>query len=37
MPKAIPAWENIYTNFKYKDNNFRRIIVKMPFYVPDKL
>ncbi len=30
-PKAITAWENIYTNFKSKDNSFWKTIFKMPF------
>ncbi len=30
-PRAISAWENVYTNFKGKDNNFWKIIFKMTF------
>ena len=30
-PKAIIAWENIYTNFKFKDKDFWQTIFKMPF------
>ncbi len=30
-PRAITAWENIYTNFKGNDNNFWKTIFKMPF------
>ncbi len=31
MPRAITAWENVYTNFKGKDINFWRMIFKIPF------
>ncbi len=31
LPKAISSWENIYINFKYKDDNFWNTIFKMPF------
>ncbi len=31
MSKAITAWENIYTNFKSKDNSFWKTIFKIPF------
>ncbi len=31
MPKAITAWENIYTNFKSQDCCFWKTIFKMPF------
>ncbi len=31
LPKAISLWENIYINFKNKDDNFWKTIFKMPF------
>ncbi len=31
IPKAITAWENIYTNFKSKDCSFWKSIFKMTF------
>ncbi len=31
MPKAIIAWENIYTNFIFKGDSFWKTIFKMPF------
>ncbi len=31
MPKAITAWENIYTNFKSKDSSSWKTIFTMPF------
>ncbi len=30
-PRAITAWENIYTNFKGKDNNFSKTVLKIHF------
>ncbi len=31
LPKAISAWENIYSNFKNKDNRFWKRVFKMTF------
>ncbi len=31
MPKAITVWENINSNFKFKDNSFWKTNFKIPF------
>ncbi len=31
MPRAIKAWENVYTNFKGRDTNFSKTIFTIPF------
>ncbi len=37
MPKAITAWENIYTNFKSKDGSFWKKKLKCHSYVANTL